>query len=191
MHATLWRAAIGSLALLIPAAAQTAGATAEVTFTRDIAPILKRSCEQCHRPDGGAPMSLITYEDVRPWARAIKQRTAIGPPAGVMPPWVVEKNIGIQKFKYDPSLSDDEIATIGKWADSGAPRGNPADLPAVARRASDEGWALGEPDLIVRSPEVSMPAIGPDKWTSLGLVPTGLTEDRWVSSVEVREVNNI
>ena len=112
---------------------------ADVTFTKDIAPILQRSCENCHRADGVAPMSLVTYEDVRPWARAIKQRTGIGPKAGVMPPWYVEKNIGIQKFQNDPSLSDDEIATIAKWADSGAPRGNPADMPppqGVRRRAT-------------------------------------------------------
>src|SRR6187397_831743 len=79
----------------------------EITFTKHIAPILQRSCENCHRPDGVAPMSLRTYEEVRPWARAIKQRTGIGPRAGVMPPWYVEKNIGIQKFHNDPSLSDD------------------------------------------------------------------------------------
>ncbi len=85
---------------------------AEVTFTKHIAPIIQRSCENCHRPDGVAPMSLVTYEDARPWARAMKQRTGIGPKAGVMPPWYVEKNIGIQKFHNDPSLSDDEIATI-------------------------------------------------------------------------------
>ena len=102
---------------------------ADVNFTKHIAPILQRSCENCHRPDGVAPMSLVTYEDVRPWARAIKQRTGIGPHAGVMPPWYVEKNIGIQQFLNDPSLSDDEIAMIAKWADSGAPRGNPADMP--------------------------------------------------------------
>src|SRR5215470_4046805 len=79
------------------------------TFTKDIAPILQRSCENCHRADGVAPMALQTYEEVRPWARAIKQRTGIGPHAGVMPPWYMEKNIGIQGFKDDPSLSDDEI----------------------------------------------------------------------------------
>jgi len=98
----------------------------DVTYTKDIAPILQRSCENCHRADGVAPMSLSTYEEVRPWARAIKQRTGIGPHAGVMPPWYMEKNIGIQKFKDDPSLSDLEIAKVAKWADSGAPRGNPA-----------------------------------------------------------------
>ena len=101
---------------------------AEVTFTKHIAPILQRSCENCHRPDGVAPMPLRTYDEVRPWARAIKQRTGIGPRAGVMPPWYVEKNIGIQRFKNDPSLSADEIALIAKWADGGAPRGNPDDI---------------------------------------------------------------
>src|ERR1700726_1833791 len=98
------------VALLIPARAQLrsepAGVSAEVTFTKDIAPILQRSCQNCHRPDGVAPMSLVTYEDVRPWARSIKQRTGIGPHRGVMPPWFIEKNVGIQNYKDDPSLSD-------------------------------------------------------------------------------------
>src|SRR5919198_1711904 len=107
-----------------------AATPADVTFTRDIAPILQRSCQTCHRPDGVAPMSLLTYEDVRPWARAIKLRTGIGPRAGVMPPWYIEKNIGIQKYKNDPSLSDEEIAAMARWADNGAPRGDPADMPA-------------------------------------------------------------
>src|SRR5262245_18164070 len=83
----------------------------DVTFTKDIAPILQRSCQQCHHPDGVAPMSLVTYEDVRPWARAVKTRTALRTQRGAMPPWFVEKDIGIQKFKGDPSLNDDEIAT--------------------------------------------------------------------------------
>ena len=104
-------------------------AATEVTFTKHVAPILQRSCENCHRPDGVAPMALRTYEEVRPWARAIKQRTGMGPRAGVMPPWYVEKNIGIQHFKNDPSLSKDEIALVAKWADTGAPRGDLADLP--------------------------------------------------------------
>src|ERR687891_729475 len=103
----------------------------QVTFAKHIAPILQRSCQNCHRPDGVAPMALRTYEEVRPWARAIKQRTGLGPRAGVMPPWYVEKNIGIQHFKNDPSLSGEEIAMIAKWADAGAPRGNPSDMPPL------------------------------------------------------------
>ena len=115
------------------ATAARLGATPRaITYTKDIAPILQRSCENCHRADGAAPMPLSTYEEVRPWARAIKQRTGMGPRAGVMPPWYIEKNIGIQEFQNDPSLSDAEIAKIAKWADSGAPRGNPADMPPPA-----------------------------------------------------------
>src|SRR5580692_7795284 len=132
----------GLVAPFTAKAQQPAGATS-VTFAKDIAPILQRSCQNCHRPDGVAPMSLVTYEDVRPWARSIKQRTGIGPHAGVMPPWYIEKNVGIQQFKNDPSLSDDEIATIAKWVDSGAPRGNPADMPPLKHYADDAVWAIG------------------------------------------------
>src|SRR5712691_733039 len=110
---------------------------APVTFTKDVAPILQRSCQNCHRPNGGlAPMSLTTFEEVRPWAKAIKQRTA----NGEMPPWFIEKNIGIQKFKDDISLSEREIATIGAWADAGAPQGNPADMPAPKVFADNNAW---------------------------------------------------
>src|SRR6187399_3214597 len=107
-----------------------AGTSGELTYTKNIAPIIQRSCENCHRADGVAPMALSNYEQTRPWARAIKQRTGIGPHAGVMPPWYVEKNIGIQEFQSDPSLNEDEIAILAKWADTGAARGNPADMPA-------------------------------------------------------------
>src|SRR4249920_2989943 len=124
---------------------------AEVTFTKHIAPILQRSCQNCHRPDGVAPMPLVTYEDVRPWAKAIKQRTSIGPHRGVMPPWYIEKNIGIQKYKNDPSLSALEIAKVGKWADSGAPQGNPADMPPARTFDDANTWIIGQPDLIVRT----------------------------------------
>jgi hypothetical protein len=176
-----------------PVAAQTSPAPAEpVTFARHIAPILQRSCQRCHNPEGGAPMSLITYEQVRPYARVIKTRTGLGPRAGVMPPWFVERNIGIQKFKGDPSLSLDEIDTIARWADGGAPIGNVADLPAAkAEPMGEDGWLLGKPDLVVTSPQIFVPAVAPDKWGSIGSVPTGITEDRWVKSVEVREVNDI
>ena len=84
--------------------------TDQVTFTKDIAPILQRSCQSCHRRDSIAPMSLLTYEQVRPWARAIKERTLLRRGRGAMPPWFIEKEIGIQRFKDDISLSDAEIA---------------------------------------------------------------------------------
>src|SRR5436305_14640735 len=134
--------------------AAPADVPADVNFTKHIAPILQRSCENCHRPDGVAPMSLVTYEDVRPWARAIKTRTGIGPRAGVMPPWYGEKNIGIQQFHNDPSLSDDEIAMVAKWVDAGAPRGNPADMPPPKQWPDGRAWQIGTPDLIVKSQDI-------------------------------------
>ena len=163
----------------------------EITFTKHIAPILQRSCETCHRPDGVAPMSLRTYDEVRPWARAIKQRTGIGPRAGVMPPWYVEKNIGIQKFKNDPSLSADEIALIAKWADNGAPRGNPGDMPPLRTWTDSTKWSIGEPDLVVRTTDIVVKGTQPDWWGEIPRVATGLTEDRYVSALEIREVNDV
>ena len=162
-----------------------------VTFTRDIAPILQRSCQNCHRPDGVAPMSLVTYEDVRPWARTIKQRTSIGPHRGVMPPWYIEKNVGIQQYKDDPSLSDREIAMIGKWADGGAPRGNPADMPPPRQFADTGSWAIGVPDLVVTMKDVVVKANTPDWWGEVESAASGLTEDRYVAALQIREVNDI
>ena len=176
---------------LSPVSAQQPAPTGDVTFTKDIAPILQRSCQQCHRPDGVAPMPLVTFDDVRPWARSIKTRTARGPHAGVMPPWFVEKDLGIQHFKNDPSLSAEEIAKIAAWADGGAPRGDQSDLPSALKFDDTDHWTIGEPDLILKSKEITVPAAGPDWWGDIGLVPTGLTEDRYVSTVEVREVNDI
>src|SRR5258706_10227333 len=144
--------------------AAPADVPADVTFTKHIAPILQRSCQNCHRPDGVAPMSLVTYEDVRPWTRSIKQRISIGPHRGVMPPWYVEKNVGIQKYKNDPSLSDVEIAKIAKWADSGAPQGNPADMPPARKFESLDSWTIGQPDLIVKTNEILVKANAPDWW---------------------------
>ena len=118
----------------------------EITFTRDIAPILHRSCLQCHRPDAVAPMSLISYAQVRPWARSIKKRTALRDRPGVMPPWYIERDIGIQQFKDDPSLSEEEIENIAIWADSGAPLGNPADLPPPLDFGDENTWAIGVPE---------------------------------------------
>src|SRR5262245_9492466 len=158
---------------------------AQVTFTKDVAPILQRTCQNCHRPNGGlAPMALTTYEEVRPWAKAIKLRTS----RREMPPWFIEKNIGIQQFKDDFSLSDAEIATIGKWVDSGAPRGNPADMPPPRQFTDINAWNIGEPDLIIDSPMLNVEAEAGD-WHSpyVGATDTGLTEDRWIAAFEVKE----
>ena len=171
--------------------AQQTAAPGEVTFTKDIAPILQRSCQNCHRPDGVAPMPLITYEDVRPWARAIKQRTGIGPHAGVMPPWYIEKNVGIQKYKEDPSLGDLELAKIAKWADTGAPRGNAADMPPLRVFGNLGAWTIGTPDLIVSTKDVVVKANAPDWWGEIESVDIGLNEDRYVAALEIKEVNDL
>jgi hypothetical protein len=186
-----WMLAVPAIAAIAAVTQAPPTAAGDVTFTRDVAPVLQRSCQECHHADGGAPMSLVTYEEARPWAKAMKSRTALRSQRGAMPPFFVEKNIGIQKFKHDPSLSEEEIARIAKWADSGAPRGNPADLPPPRQFDSTDKWTIGVPDLVLRSKDVTVPAVGPDRWGDFGLVPTGLAEDRYVSAVEVREVNDI
>jgi len=170
---------------VIPAAAE-AGAE-EVTFTKDIVPILQRSCQNCHRPGSVAPMSLIDYQGVRPWARSIKKRTALRDRPGVMPPWFIERNIGIQRFKDDPSLSEEEIAKIARWVDNGAPEGDPADMPPLRVFLDGDEWQIGQPDLIVTSAPIEVPALAPDWWGNAGAVPIELTEDRYVSAVEYRE----
>ena len=169
------------VALPVPAAGE------EVTFSKDVAPILHRSCVQCHRPGSIAPMSLISYEDARPWARAIREKTSLAPDDPErMPPWFIEKNVGIQQFKDDPSLSDEEIALIATWVANGAPRDDPADMPELD--LADREWSVGIPDLIVSSPSMTIPAIAPDFYGRIGPSPTGLTEDRYVKAVEFREV---
>ena len=124
---------ISVCALLLAAPAAAADAVKSPTFAKDVAPIFQAKCEACHRTDSMAPMSLVTYQDVRPWAKSIKARVT----ARQMPPWHIDKNVGIQEFKNDRSLSDQEIDTIARWVDGGAPMGDPKDMPAgdpVARR---------------------------------------------------------
>src|SRR5579862_4038554 len=101
-------------------------ANGPITFTKDIAPILQAKCQNCHRTGEMAPMSLVTYEETRPWAKAIRERVV----TRQMPPWHLDKTVGIQKFQNDISLSDAQIATIARWVDAGAPQGDPKDMPA-------------------------------------------------------------
>jgi hypothetical protein len=185
-----WRSVFGGLLVVAVAMAAPARASAQKpTFTMDVAPIVHRSCVNCHRPGSVAPMSLITYDDVRPWARAIKERISRAPDdPDRMPPWFIEKNVGIQKFKDDPSLTDDEISLIASWVDNGAPRGNLADMPTI--NLADREWSVGEPDLIVSSPSMTLPAIAPDFYSTIGPSPTGLTTDRYVKAVEFREIRH-
>src|SRR5205085_6172624 len=107
-----------------------------------------------------------------------------------MPPWYMEKNIGIQKYKDDPSLSAAEVAAVAKWADSGAPRGNPADMPPARQWVDNSVWRIGTPDLIVKSKDIVVKANSPDWWGEIEPVPVPLDEDRYVLAVEIKEVND-
>ncbi len=157
-----------------------------VTFSKDVAPILQQKCQECHQPGSIAPMSLITYQDVRPWARSIKLRVA----TRQMPPWHIDPGVGVQKFKNDMSLTDAQVDTIVRWVDGGALRGDPKDLPPPVPLVTSNEWkavtdGFGPPDLVVKSPEYTMPARSPDVWyRPMSDIP--LTEPRWVRMVEIR-----
>jgi hypothetical protein len=155
---------------------------ATVTFSRDVAPILQKACQNCHRPGAIAPMSLLTYQDARPWARSIRQKVS----SREMPPWYIDRHIGISKFKDDPSLTDAEIGIITKWVDQGAPAGNAADMP-VARQFSDvDKWHIGKPDMIVSLPKAyELRANGPDEFYDADVDP-GFTEDMYIAAVETK-----
>ncbi|PCI77722.1 MAG: hypothetical protein COB20_07340 [SAR86 cluster bacterium] len=165
--------------------------SSEVTFHKDIEPILQRSCQNCHRAGGAGPMPLVTYDQVAPFAGLIEYKTALRDRAGAMPPWYMEKDIGIQEFKNDPSLSDEELALISTWARSGTPKGDEADAPQALVFDDSLKWKAGEPDLVVVMNEVTKLAGTPDWWGEIDYIPTGLKEDRYVKSVEVVEVNDV
>jgi hypothetical protein len=130
-------------------------------------------------------MSLVSYEDVRPWAQSIRQRVANRD----MPPWHLDKTVGIRKYKNDRSLSDDEIATVARWVDNGAPQGNPADMPPALTFPPDSEWFIGKPDLLVTTDQdFQMYPAGPDWWIDqFGEVK--MPEDRWIKAMEIKPSN--
>jgi hypothetical protein len=161
-------------------------AAADRTFTKDVAPILQAKCQNCHRAGEMAPMSLVTFEETRPWARAIKQRVV----TRQMPPWHLDKTVGVQHYSNDFSLTDAEVETIAAWVDAGAPQGDPKDMPPPKVWPRTEGWQLAgvfgrEPDLVISSEAYTMPAAGQDVWFK-PLTQIPLTEPRWVRAVEMR-----
>jgi hypothetical protein len=180
-------ACIAGAALAAPRVQAAADTPKAPTFTKDIAPIFQEKCEACHRPDSMAPMSLVTFADTRPWAKSIRARVS----DRQMPPWQIDRNVGIQKFKNDRSLTDDQVDTIVRWVDAGAPQGDPKDMPAAKAWPSDQGWnfaaAFGqkEPDLIIKSYDFTMPAVSQDAWDKR-VTPSGITEPRWVRAIEIR-----
>lgn len=153
-------------------------ALADVTFTKDIAPIFFTHCVECHRPTMFAPMSLMTFEEARPWARAVKQRVV----AREMPPWGADPAIG--RFKNDPRLSQTEIDTITAWVDAGAPKGNETDLPP--RPQFVDGWTIGNPDVVLTmQEEFKVPASGVIPYQYVK-IPTNFTEDKWIKAIEIK-----
>ena len=176
----MWLTLVIAVASVPAQAGQSATAQAPVTFAKHVAPILQQNCQVCHRPGSMAPMSLLTYEETRPWARSIKQKVVLRE----MPPWFIDKNAGVQHFSNDRSLTDEEIATLVAWVDAGAPPGNSRDMPPP-RQFPAETWQIGEPDLIVSLPtDFVVKATAPDQWPDI-LVDPRLTQDRYIKGVQI------
>jgi len=184
---------IAIMATVTTARAQTpadlAATHRQVTFAKDVAPILQQNCQECHQPNSIAPMSLITYQEVRPWAAAIKERVA----ARQMPPWHIDRSVGVQRFKNDMSLTDQQVNTIVAWVDGGALQGDLKDLPPPKPLVTDNEWkavrdGFGPPDLVIKSSEYTMAAQHQDVWyRPMSDIP--LTEPRWAKMVEIRPTN--
>jgi hypothetical protein len=154
---------------------------ADVTFYKDVLPVLQSHCQECHRPGEIGPMPLLTYQQARPWAKSIK--TAVL--TGKMPPWPADPHFG--KFSNDRALSKAQIDTLVAWADSNALEGKAAEAPKP--RTWVEGWNIGAPDRVIEMPQsFDMPAKGTVEYQYI-IVPSGLTEDKWVQAVEVRPSN--
>ena len=163
--------------------------TKPVTFSKDIAPIFQAKCQECHQPNSIAPMSLVTFQEARPWATSIRERVA----ARQMPPWHIDRSVGVQKFKNDISLSDEQVDAIVRWVDDGAPQGDPKDLPPAKPLVTDNTWTgekdgFGPPDLVIKSSEYTMAAQHQDVWyRPMSDIP--ITEPRWARMVEIRPTN--
>jgi mono/diheme cytochrome c family protein len=184
-----FRIGMVAAAVAVFTAAPSAAQQSNPTFSKDIAPIFQAKCQDCHQPDSIAPMSLISYKEARPWARSIKDRVM----RRQMPPWHIDPSVGVQKFKNDLSLSDAQIDAIVRWVDAGAPEGDPRDMPPPKKLVTENVWqgvmdGFGEPDLVIKSPEYTMPAQHQDVWfRPMSDIP--ISEPRWVKMVEIRPTN--
>ena len=185
--ATLGATVVAAVVLLLfsPTSVVAQDADTTPTFAKDIAPIFQRSCQSCHRPNSVAPMSFMTYQEVRPWARSIKNRVVLGE----MPPYRYDRHVGIQDLKDDLRLSESEIETIARWVDEGVPLGDLADLPSPLSFPDLNEWSyeddFGPPDLVIKTKPYTVEAEGSDVWWR-PIVPSGLTEDRCLKAVAVR-----
>ncbi len=177
----------GTTAAPRPAFAQaSARSDRPFTFTRDVAPIFQEKCEVCHRPGNIGPMSLVKYEEIRPWLRSIRARVV----NREMPPWHLDKTVGIQRFINDRSLTDHEIDTIVAWIDAGAPAGASKDMPQPKQWPSGDRFfleeVLGPPDLIVKAKSWTMSPQAPDIALETDVEIPQLTEPRWVRAAETK-----
>jgi hypothetical protein len=176
------------IATTTAASAEPANLTShdQATFSKDVAPIFQAKCQECHQPNSIAPMSLITFKESRPWARSIKERVV----TRQMPPWHIDRSVGVQKFKNDMSLTDEQVNTIARWVDGGALEGDPKDLPPAKPLVTDNEWkavrdGFGPPDMVIQSPKFTMPAEHQDVWfRPMSDIP--ITEPRWAKLVEIR-----
>jgi len=172
---------LGICSLMLVAVSANGPSKTTVTFTKDVAPILYSRCIECHRAGEIAPMSLMSYQETRPWAKSIKQRVV----ERSMPPWSADPHYG--KFSNDPSLSQKEIDTIVAWVDAGSPKGDDKDMPATPKFV--EGWTIGKPDVVLSMQEAhAIPADGTVPYLYF-TIPTGFKEDKWIQAMEIRPGN--
>jgi hypothetical protein len=152
-----------------------------VTFSRDVAPIFYKSCAECHRPGEAAPFSVLSYKDLRPWAKSIKEKVI----SRQMPPWHADPHVG--QWANDPRLTQAQINTISAWVDGGAVEGDPKDLPPAPQFV--DGWGMGKPDVVIEMPEeYTVEASGPDEYQYFD-VATNFKEDKYVQMAEARPGN--
>jgi hypothetical protein len=184
-HGSVLRA--GCVLVVALAAGALEGTAQGVTYARDVAPIIQENCQECHMEGSIAPIQLTTYDEVRRYSRRVRENVA----DRVMPPWHIDRTVGIQRFKNDRGLTDEEIGTILAWIDGGTPFGDAADLPEPPEfpdpnefRFADD---FGPPDLVVQSEPYTLEAVTQDKWFR-PTTPTGLSEPRWVKAIEIRPV---
>lgn len=181
-----WPLAEFVMATLLLIFSSSSVAQGPLTYSRDVAPILQRACTQCHNPEGIGPMPLMNYEQVKPFAALIKDRTS----KRIMPPWHMDTNVGIQKFKNDNYLTDQEIALLASWVDQGAVEGDPSQLPDPIDIASGAEWQLkeilGPPDLIIKSAPFDVIANGQDQWWSPEVKFEGMVGERWLQAAEFK-----
>src|SRR5713226_5495692 len=169
---------VGACAALL---SHAASAPSQITFNKDVLTIMQKRCQGCHRPGEVAPMSFLTYNEVRPWAKAIREAVL----TKKMPPWFADPHYG--KFSNDRSLTKEEIDTLVSWVDGGVREGDPKDAPAPV--AWVDGWSIGKPDAVFEMPhDFDVPAAGTIEYQYI-VIPSGFTKDTWVQAAEARPGN--